>query len=247
MSVLSSFSISYRGTEDGASKEIGLSDFSMNEGTSFRAPGISLQSANEVMMSNSIIEGGINKVYGTGSSTTPKNETSGGAMEFSKAPQIPRTSTSIGKSDHSKEQLEDSFNYNRGGINSLILTQPSFAMFRCFAGYMKKMCPSMPFIWQTRYFVLKQDGSIYYYVSEQQYKDGFVPRGVIHINDIRPFPVGTDGVTLHMNQINICVRSKNNRTYRLWVSTEFEARNWESAIRSHMSSGGTSVDYPGYI
>jgi hypothetical protein len=44
----------------------------------------------------------------------------------------------------------------------------SFAMgsgFRVKQGIIYKRCPSLPILWQERYFVLKSDGILYYYIS----------------------------------------------------------------------------------
>lgn len=41
--------------------------------------------------------------------------------------------------------------------------------FRVKQGIMHKQCPSLPFFWQERYFVLKSDGNLYYYLSVRNF------------------------------------------------------------------------------
>jgi hypothetical protein len=103
-----------------------------------------------------------------------------------------------------------------------------------------KQCPSVALIWQERFFVLKRDGSIHYYADRDAYVQKFAPKGVINLSDIRNDPNARNGifdsVQLMHDKLNIHVRSKNSRIYKLKFGTAEEAQSWRDAIYNHLKA-----------
>ena len=81
-----------------------------------------------------------------------------------------------------------------------------------------KQCPTFPLLWQTRFFILKPDGSIYYYYNKMDYLRGIASRGVISMSDVNTRLPG-DGVVALNKQLRITVHSKWGRTYVLELNS----------------------------
>jgi hypothetical protein len=43
-----------------------------------------------------------------------------------------------------------------------------------------KQCPSVIALWQERFFVLKRDSTIHYYLDRNSYIEKYAPKGVIN-------------------------------------------------------------------
>lgn len=101
-----------------------------------------------------------------------------------------------------------------------------------------KLCPSVNVLWQERFFVMKRDGTIHYYADRTAYVEKYAPKGVINLADLQNNPTSRNGVydsvELMHDKLNIYVRSKDNRIYKLKFGTAEEAKAWRDAIYRHV-------------
>mmetsp|Transcript_5349 Transcript_5349/g.8749 ORF Transcript_5349/g.8749 Transcript_5349/m.8749 type:complete len:267 (+) Transcript_5349:65-865(+) len=103
-------------------------------------------------------------------------------------------------------------------------------------GQIWKQCPTMPLVWQERYFVMRKDGSIHYFENKEAYLTNKTPKGVIQISDLRSLPDAPNGiydaVKAYHNRFDISVYSKNSRDYKLQTASPEEAVEWRGLIYS---------------
>jgi hypothetical protein len=101
-----------------------------------------------------------------------------------------------------------------------------------------KQCPSVIALWQERFFVLKRDSTIHYYLDRNSYVEKYAPKGVINLAELQNNPTSPNGIydsiELMHDKLNIYVRSKGNRVYKLKFGTAEEAKAWRDAIYSHV-------------
>lgn len=102
-------------------------------------------------------------------------------------------------------------------------------------GYLKKKSPSFPFTiaaatggWQTRYFVLLPNGTVEYYVREEDYSNGeTIPRGSFSLLDV----VASERNELTKKQSSKILKIPiSSRVYDLEAATEEEAQIWRDHI-----------------
>ena len=87
---------------------------------------------------------------------------------------------------------------------------------------------------------MKPDGTIHYYTDRDSYVQKFAPKGVINLKDVQQNPSSQNGifdsVQLMFDKINVHVRSKGNRIYKLKFGTAEEAQAWRDAMYNHLKS-----------
>lgn len=126
-------------------------------------------------------------------------------------------------------------------------------------GTMLKQSPSIPYWWQERFFVLKSNATICYYLNVQNILSSLLSvtngtnfiyfqekacnenkpeKGIIRISDL---VVNTkaenglyDSVKVDGQLLFISVKDKNNRVYRLKCDSEGSALSWRDAIHTHI-------------
>ena len=85
---------------------------------------------------------------------------------------------------------------------------------------------------------MKRDGSIHYFADRDSYVGKYAPKGVINLADIQNNPNSRNGifdsVQLLHEKLNIYVKSKNHRVYKLKFGTAEEAQSWRDAIFKHL-------------
>jgi len=100
------------------------------------------------------------------------------------------------------------------------------------AGYMQKKSPSRLLGWQTRYFVLRGDLLMLYYIKEQEHRCNELPKGSINLalipkEKISEYVVISDAIV----RINI-----QNRMYELSCTRKDIAQEWLDCIVREIST-----------
>lgn len=120
-------------------------------------------------------------------------------------------------------------------LPELATTIPPDVELQCVAW---KQCPTVALLWQERFLVMKNDGTIHYYESREAYIHRFAPKGVIALRDVQQNEFARNGVydsvAIFQNRLNIHVNSKNNRVYKLKFATAEEAAQWKQAIGKYL-------------